>query len=166
MRGVAIRIRTRISHHIVTCARNSRIICVRIMTKAMPSSTRGNMTYGQKLKIIQHAHILKERGGDVNYSKLAGWTKSEFNLPRPLSKATISRIFNNQQKFDTILNQDMSIRRARIVTNEVLEESLVLWVLQMQHRKVPISHLMIQEKGREFARWLNLEEDILQFSEN
>ena len=125
------------------------------------------MTYSQKSKIIEHAGILKAKTKkEVNYETLANWAQKEFHLPHTPSKATISRIFRDKHKFNALSHQDASIKRTRVVTNEVIEESLALWVLQMQHRKVSISCLMIQEKKREFARRLNLGGNVLQFSDN
>ena len=96
------------------------------MTKAKPPAEGGNMTYDQKSQILQHFRILKGKNDNAKYTTLANWAKAEFNLPKSSSTATISRIFQNQHKFDTLTSQDKSIKRTRIVTNEVLEESLAL----------------------------------------
>ena len=84
-------------------------------------------------------------------------------MAKQLSESCISRTLRDGEKYLSISHQDQEIRRTRVVTNEVLEESLVTWVLQKQHQRLIVSSEAIQEQGRRFAERLGLEK-ILEFS--
>jgi hypothetical protein len=97
-------------------------------------------------------------------NNLAKWAQADFKLAHKPSESTISRIMENKDKFLSLSKQDQHIRRIHVVTNDVLEEALVTWVLQKQHQQLLFHMRFLSEKGRQFAEQLSLSNSAPQFS--
>lgn len=122
------------------------------MTKQKSSLQEGNLTFGQKAAIAKHyaANPL------IKQHELAEWARAKFNLTKAPDRTTISRTLKRKQEFETLASQDLSIKRTRVVTHEILENALSMWVLQMQHQRLAVSADVIKEKGRRYATELGL----------
>ena len=129
------------------------VLPLTLMTKSKKDLKTGNLTFGHKAKIIEHKH----NNLKITHIDLAKWARKEFHLAKQPSESCISRTLRNEEKYLSISWQDQEIRRTHVVTNEVLEEALVTWVLQKQHQRLVVSSEAIQEQGRRFAERLGLE---------
>ena len=130
----------------------SEFFSLTLMTKSKKDLKTGNLTFDHKTKIIEHKH----NNSKITLVDLAKWTEKEFHLAKQPSNSCISRTLRDEEKYLSIAQQDQEIRRTRVVTNDVLEEVFVTWVLQKQHQCLIISSKTIQEQERWFAEWLEL----------
>jgi len=125
------------------------------------------MTYEQKRRTILHwDHQRQQVDQKYTLLLLSQWAKDEFNLPNRPAKNTLSDLISKHRtRFLTISPQDQHIRRSRTVSCPQVEEALVLWMLQMQQRRVNLSREVIKEKGRRFLSDFGFPEDHLKFSD-
>ena len=96
------------------------------MTKSKKDLKTGNLTFGHKAKIIEHKH----NNSKISLGDLAKWAEKEFHLAKLPSESCMSRTLRDEEKYLSVAQQDQEIRRTRVVTNDILEEALVTWVLQ------------------------------------
>jgi uncharacterized protein CbrC (UPF0167 family) len=130
------------------------------MAPRKPDIRTGNLEFAQKLEIIKY----RDSHSDISYDDIAIWCQKRFNLEKAPNKSTISRIITNRSFFEDLPIQNHMIRRKRIVKSETLETALAHWVLQKQHQRISLSAVLIQEKGRQFARSLGIPETELKCS--
>jgi Tc5 transposase DNA-binding domain/DDE superfamily endonuclease len=125
------------------------------------------MTFEQKRRTILHwDHQRQKIDHKFSLQQLSQWAQNEFNLPNHPAKNTLSNLISkHRDQFMTISAQDQNLRRTRTVSCPQVEEALVLWMLQMQQKRVNLSRDIIKEKGRRFLVDLGFPENHLKFSD-
>src|SRR5436309_9324266 len=131
------------------------------MAPRKPDIHTGALEFAQKEAIIKYCNAHP----DVRYEDVTKWAQKEFNLEKAPHKSTVSRTLKNRASFLNLPIQDRTIRRKRVVKNEILEAALVTWVTQKQHQRISLSLALIQEKGKEFATKLGIPETELKCSD-
>jgi hypothetical protein len=131
------------------------------MTKATPSRHDGNLNNAQKKAICEE----KRRNGKATNKELAEWSRTQLNLAVTPSESTISRTLSKSDYYLAIAPEDHEIRRKRVVVHQQIEDALVTWVLQLQHRNIAVGRAQIREQAHRFATLLNIN-TTMKFSEN
>jgi Tc5 transposase DNA-binding domain len=117
---------------------------------------QGRLTSGQKAKLIEHS----TKNPDMKAESLAKWAQATFKLIVAPHRTTIGDTLRDATRYTLIQPQEASLKKARIVKYEVIETSIINWVLQMQHRRISVSGDMIKAEERDFARLLGVEEEL------
>ena len=126
-----------------------------VSRKAMPTSSKKNLTLDQKIMIIYEYEM--KSASFPTPEKVALWTKIRFGLLDTPKISTISRILRakdelRKQKDD---GAESGKKRSRSVKYPELDEALMIWVSDLEHRKVSISYDLIREKGCQLRDGLN-----------
>ncbi|KAI1005836.1 hypothetical protein K3495_g2391 [Podosphaera aphanis] len=113
----------------------------------MPASSKKNLTLHQKIGIVDEYDL--RSASFLTLKEMASWTKTRFGLLDTPSISTISRILRakdelRKQKDDGV---ESSKKRSRAVKYPELDEALMIWVSDLEHRKVSISYDLIRAKG-------------------
>ena len=126
-----------------------------VSRKAMPTSSKKNLTLDQKIIIIDEYEM--RSASFPTPKEMALWTKTIFGLLDTPNISTISRILRakdelRKQKDD---GAESGKKRSRSVKYPELDEALMIWVSDLEHRKVSISYDLIREKGCQLRDGLN-----------
>src|SRR5262245_22006262 len=83
-----------------------------------------------------------------------------------LKRSTVSKLLKKREVYKSITNEGAAEHCFchRSVKYPTLELAMSFWVQQMAAGGMSLSDQLLQEKGSEFARALNIEEDTLSFS--
>jgi hypothetical protein len=120
--------------------------------KPKPDLQTGNLDNRQKAAICDYKH----RHPKLLASDIAEWTQKEFKLATRPDRTTIGRIWKRRNEYNNLSPLDLSIKRKRIISEDALEKALVHWILQMQHKKIPLTVNVIKLKGEKFAQDLHM----------
>jgi len=94
---------------------------------------------------------------------IATWAKETFHLPSAPSQVSISKILKKRIEYESMEEAELASKRPQSVCHPQLEEALVTWILQCQHRRIAVTSELIKQKGRKFACMLGISEDRLNF---
>jgi hypothetical protein len=126
------------------------------MSLSKKKQKRSALNDTQRIEICQYAvqHPL------TRHNDIAAFFNSKYNLN--IERSTITKILSQQKKW---LSSDASlIVKHRNVKFPLLEKALIYWTNQAIAGGMIISDDILQEKGREFANYFNIEEDQFNFS--
>ncbi|KAI1005425.1 hypothetical protein K3495_g2794 [Podosphaera aphanis] len=121
----------------------------------MPASSKKNLTLYQKIVIIDEYEL--RSASFPTLKEMVSWTKTRFGLLDTPNISTISRILRTKdelrkQKDDSV---ESSKKRSRDVKYPELGEALMIWVSDLEYRKVSISYDLIREKECQLRDDLN-----------
>lgn len=116
--------------------------------------TRKRLKLSDKVAIKQKLF----ENNDWSYSKLGAWAKEEFDLEKPLSKAVISRIVQDESLL-SMSEIDLQKKSKKTTSLVALEEQVEKFVLDMQARQLPVSGYLISTMALRFARGMHIEEE-------
>ena len=104
----------------------------------------------QKLQLLEEYKRIQETGDIASLSELADWAKEKFRLKKLPSKATISRIVDNETKIkNDVENQKFKNRRGTDVKFPEFEKLLVQWLWTMFDENTCVIDELIREKASE-----------------
>ncbi|KAI0994891.1 hypothetical protein K3495_g13288 [Podosphaera aphanis] len=123
--------------------------------KAMPASSKKNLTLDQKIVIIDEYEL--RSASFPTLKEMASWTKTRFGLLDTPDISAISRILRAKDELRKQKDEgvESSKKRFRAVKYPELDEALMIWVSDLEHRKVSISYDLIREKGCQLRDELN-----------
>src|SRR5947199_144182 len=84
----------------------------------------------------------------------------KINIKRP----TITKILKEKERWLSIANTSIPTYRHREVKYPLLEQALSIWVKQALSKNMILSDNILREKAKEFAKDLNITEDMIGFS--
>lgn len=120
--------------------------------KPIPNLQTGNLDNHQKIAICAY----KRKYTKKSASEIAEWAEKEFKLATRPDRTIIDRIWKWHNEYENLSSLDLSIKRKCVISEDVLEKTLIHWILQMQHKKIPITVDIIKEKGKKFAQDLHI----------
>ena len=120
--------------------------------KPIPNLQTGNLDNRQKIAICAY----KRKYTKKSASEIAEWAEKEFKLATRPDRTTIDRIWKRRNEYENLTPLDLSIKRKRVISEDVLEKALIHWIFQMQHKRIPITVDIIKEKGKKFAQDLHI----------
>jgi hypothetical protein len=123
----------------------------------LPKKTRTPISYETKKEICEYLQANpKTKQVDV---------ASYFNTKYPgynIDRSTIAKIWQNRSKWLTILSNSQTSHtfRQRPVLFPMFDKAMQIWTIQAVATGIPLSDMILQEKGLEFATLLNIEDKI------
>jgi Tc5 transposase DNA-binding domain/Fission yeast centromere protein N-terminal domain len=124
--------------------------------KKQKRTKRSAINDSQHIEICQYA----VQHSSTRHNDIAAFFSSKYNLN--IERSTITKILSQQKKW---LSSDASlIVKHRDVKFPLLEKALLYWTNQAIAGGMILSDDILQEKGRDFANYLNIEEDQINFS--
>lgn len=117
----------------------------------------GRLTQTQRNLILEH----NRSHPTMTQKDLAAWAQSEFNLKNLPAQSSISDILNKKLRSmnQAAVSSDSNRKRVRTVKCPELDDALVLWVLQCEHKSIPINMPLIQAQAKRFAKLLEIPEE-------
>ncbi|ETO85153.1 hypothetical protein F444_01061 [Phytophthora nicotianae P1976] len=117
--------------------------------------TRRNLTYGEKLAIIQK----KEEEPSWTQRNLALWAKEAFGLESKPTQATISNLLRDKDKLLSTAVPP-GFRAARKVKYPELDQTILRWVHEEMERGGCMTRAAVQTKAMEMAQEMQLPSDM------
>ncbi|KAI0998294.1 hypothetical protein K3495_g9902 [Podosphaera aphanis] len=126
-----------------------------VYRKGMHASSKKNLILHQKIVIIDEYEL--RSASFPTCKEMASWRKTRFGPLDTPNISTRSRILRakdelRKQKDDGV---ESSRKRSRAVKYPELNEALIIWVSDLEHRNVSISYDLIREKGCQLRDELN-----------
>jgi len=119
------------------------------------AKAQSRLTEGQKASVCDY----HKKNPHVKYEDIGKWAKREFKLETTPDRSTIGRIIKNSSRYDSVQSQIAGQRKAPVIPFKPLEDAMVTWVLQMEHRKICLSDGLIQKQALRFAEMMDISED-------
>ena len=103
---------------------------------------------------------------NVKHGAVALFFNEKYNGKLNIDRTTITKIWQNREKWLAILlnSQTSHIFRQRSTQFPELDKALQIWTSQAVAAGLPLTDMILQQKGIELARMLNIGEDQLKFT--
>src|ERR1044072_3548696 len=103
---------------------------------------------------------------NVKHGAVALFFNEKYNGKLNIDRTTITKIWQNREKWLAILlnSQTSHIFCQRSTQFPELDKALQIWTSQAVAAGLPLTNMILQQKGIELARMLNIGEDQLKFT--
>jgi Tc5 transposase DNA-binding domain len=134
-----------------------RSLCIFICIIMPPKQTRTAISYNIKKEICE---FIKENS-NVTQGNVAIYFNEKYEELN-IDRTTICKIWKEKEKWLAVLPtlQTSNIFRNRPVQFPDLDKAMQIWTSQAVAAGLPISDLILQQKGMEFAKSLNIEDQL------
>jgi hypothetical protein len=88
----------------------------------------------------------------LTQAELALWARNEFNLVNVPTQPTISGLLKKRDQYLNMPAIKINAKKCRPVLCPELEEILIKWVVDAQHRGIAVSDETIVEKAKQLAK--------------
>lgn len=102
----------------------------------------------------------------AKHGAVALFFNEKYNGKLNIDRTTITKIWQNREKWLAVLlnSQTSHIFRQRSTQFPELDKALQIWTSQAVAAGLPLTDVILQQKGMELAKMLNIEEDQLKFT--
>jgi hypothetical protein len=129
------------------------------MSLQRQSKKRAQLSIDNKREICEYAN----QHSILNHADIAKHFNEKFNFN--MDRSTVTKILSKREKWLNIsTKQNPSTFHQRSVKHPKLDKAMELWVSQAIAEGLPLSDQILQEKGLEFAKNFNIEDDDLRCS--
>ena len=123
----------------------------------LAKKTRTAISINIKKEICEYMVV----NSDVNQSAVASFFNTKY-AGLDIQRTSINKIWKDRQKWLAILSTSQTACTfwQRSVQFSELDKAMQIWILQAIAGGVPLTDVILQQKGLEFAKGLNIEDQL------